>query len=364
MVKQVLSGQQGCGGILGKWMERWIERKWNLQSSKHNHLIVRNIEQLWQKAIFIAEPKQFKELISDSSKGNERNFIEDLAVSHLSSAYSDKVLEIHREKPPDRSQKTQISVYDARMSGRLCLLKVHQHCTEEVMKPHLLKAVLFRKEIEILQVLSSVPCAYIVQQFASSTEVPMHLIIEKSHTGDLLTWLRNPVNDNHSKNADQTKTEHLLQIALDICSAMIFLGEQNVIHRDLRAKNCFVFIRNGKHVIKLGNFQLAVLMCSGRISPPSINCQRITSDSSSSSLEAFREQFSVRWTAVEALEFDEFSAASDVWSYGVLLSEVFTFGSEPYVNMPSGLSLSTDKEVREFVSLSHRNNLTQYTRHA
>jgi serine/threonine protein kinase len=54
--------------------------------------------------------------------------------------------------------------------------------------------------------------------------------------------------------------------------------------------------------------------------------------------------------AIEALQFREFSIASDVWSFGVLLFEIFTFGCKPYVNMPSGLSLDRDEEVEEFVS--------------
>jgi len=38
----------------------------------------------------------------------------------------------------------------------------------------------------------------------------------------------------------------------------------------------------------------------------------------------------VKWTAPEALFRLEYSSKSDVWSFGILLVELFTFGEEPY----------------------------------
>ena len=50
----------------------------------------------------------------------------------------------------------------------------------------------------------------------------------------------------------------------------------------------------------------------------------------------------VRWTAPEALRDGMYTAKSDVWSFGVLVFEIVTFGSFPY----QGLS---NKEVLEYV---------------
>jgi len=51
-------------------------------------------------------------------------------------------------------------------------------------------------------------------------------------------------------------------------------------------------------------------------------------------------QFPIRWTAPEAMETMLFNGATDVWSYGVLLLEIYLDGGKPYAGMNNQIVIS------------------------
>ncbi len=61
----------------------------------------------------------------------------------------------------------------------------------------------------------------------------------------------------------------------------------------------------------------------------------------------FNKQISHQWSALENLEAKGFTEESDVWSFGVLMWEIFSNGSEPY-------GTKTHQEVLQFLKSGNR----------
>ena len=97
---------------------------------------------------------------------------------------------------------------------------------------------------------------------------------------------------------------------------MSYLEQEHCIHRDLRAANILVGENNE---VKVADFGLSKLEDTYEIQPDT--------------------QFPVRWTAPEAITRKVYTIKSDVWSFGILIYEVITYGGTPYPGMPTPLLL-------------------------
>lgn len=97
-----------------------------------------------------------------------------------------------------------------------------------------------------------------------------------------------------------------------MAEGMSYLEEQRIVHRDLAARNVLV---GDDLACKVADFGLARLLKDDVYSPRSSS------------------KIPVKWTAPEAASYCVYSPKSDVWSFGVLLYEVFTYGRCPYEGM-------------------------------
>ena len=100
-----------------------------------------------------------------------------------------------------------------------------------------------------------------------------------------------------------------------VAAGMAYLEEQCYIHRDLAARNILV----GEHLIcKVADFGLARVI-----------------DEDIYEAHTGTAKFPIKWTAPETAMYSHFTIKSDVWSFGILLYELITYGRFAYFGMNS-----------------------------
>ena len=143
-------------------------------------------------------------------------------------------------------------------------------------------------------------------------EEPIYMVMELMKHGSLLEYLRG---DGRS-----LKLPQLIDMGAQVAAGMAYLELKNYIHQDLAAKNILLSDQDSEFegnlvVCKVADFGLARVI-------------------NNNVYEAHTgAKLPIKWTALEAVLFGQFSVKSDVWSFGILLYELITQGGCPYPTM-------------------------------
>ena len=156
------------------------------------------------------------------------------------------------------------------------------------------------------QIMKKLKHPKLVQLYAVCTKGdPIYIITELMTNGSLLEYLQ-------SDKGKRLQLPHLIDMAAQVAKGMAYLEKCQYIHRDLAARNVLV---GDKNIVKIADFGLSHIIVENEY------------------VALEDAKFPIKWTAPEAAMYHKFTIKSDVWSFGILLTELITRGRTPYAGM-------------------------------
>uniref|UniRef100_H3DAT2 Receptor protein-tyrosine kinase n=1 Tax=Tetraodon nigroviridis TaxID=99883 RepID=H3DAT2_TETNG len=177
----------------------------------------------------------------------------------------------------------------------------------------------FSKPTEHMMTLGSLDHVNIVRILGICPGDSLQLVSQLSSQGSLLEHVRNCKN--------KLNPQRLLNWCVQIAKGMYYLEENKVVHRNLAARN--VLLKNN-YTAQVSDYGVADLL--------------YRDDKKYFFNEA---KTPIKWMALESILFRKYTHQSDVWSYGVTVWEMMSYGAEPYNTMrPQDISDLLEKGER------------------
>ncbi|KAH7712902.1 Protein F09A5.2 [Aphelenchoides avenae] len=178
------------------------------------------------------------------------------------------------------------------------------------------------REVEVMRALGQ--HRHIVQLigYTQVNDGDVTIVLEYCEKGNLLNYLRKEVRQNMELASKAGTLPSLIRqlttIGAHISDGMMYLSSKNYVHRDLATRNILL---TSDMTAKISDFGLC------RYADEQLYRAR------------HARKLPVKWMAPESLRSMEFSTKSDVWSFGILMWEVFTCGDVPFHDTPNADTL-------------------------
>ncbi|XP_062304162.1 inactive tyrosine-protein kinase 7a [Osmerus eperlanus] len=176
----------------------------------------------------------------------------------------------------------------------------------------------FRREAEMLGKTSHPNLARLLAVCREAE--PHYLVLEYADMGDLKQYLKLAKAKEEKPKSHHLSTKQKVGVCLQVARGMEHLSNQRFVHKDLATRNCLISAKRHVKVSALG----------------------LSKDVYNNEYYHYRQAWiPLRWLPAEAVFEDDYSTKTDVWSFGVLMWEVFSLGEMPHA------ALADDKVLEE-----------------
>ncbi|XP_061703592.1 tyrosine-protein kinase SYK isoform X2 [Syngnathoides biaculeatus] len=158
------------------------------------------------------------------------------------------------------------------------------------------------REANVMQQLDN---PYIVRMIGICEAQSLMLVMELAELGPLHKLLQ--------KNK-QISIANITELVHQVSMGMKYLEENNFVHRDLAARNVLLVTQ---HYAKISDFGLS----------------KVVAEDQNYYKAKGHGKWPLKWYAPECINYFKFSTKSDVWSFGVLMWEAYSYGEKPYRGM-------------------------------